>query len=61
MQQRLFKFNYLAITNYNIVRVNNYFEHHKPIEISEEKQHRHKKNADERQGKLFFDNPEKGK
>lgn len=45
----------VEITNYNILRVNSYFEHDKPIETSEGKQHRHKKDADERQGKLFSD------
>lgn len=40
-------------TNYNIVRVIEYFENDKPIETPEGKLHRYKKDADERQTKLW--------
>lgn len=44
----------IEITNYNIIRVNKYFEHDKPVETAEGKHHRHKKEADKQQFKLPF-------
>lgn len=41
------------IVGYDVVRVNNYFENDKPIETSEGKNHREKKEADKRQLNLF--------
>lgn len=41
------------IINYNILRVNNYFENDKPIETPEGKIHRQKKEADDSQFKMF--------
>lgn len=41
------------ITSYNILRVNNYFENNKTTETPEGKKHRQKKEADERQFKMF--------
>ncbi len=49
----------IEITNYNILRVNSYFEHDKPIETSEGKQHKRKVEAEKQQLKLFDkENPE---
>ena len=42
------------ITNYNIKRVNHYFEDANPIETAEGKQHRQKKEADKQQLKFAF-------
>ena len=41
------------ITSYNILRVNNYFEDNKLTETPEGKKHRQKKEADDRQFKMF--------
>lgn len=43
------------ITDYNIIRVNEYFENDKPIETPEGKKHRQKREADERQYGMFDD------
>jgi hypothetical protein len=42
------------ITEYNIIRVNNYFENDTPIETSEGKKHRQKQEAEKMQLKLNF-------
>ncbi len=51
----------VQITNYNILRVNKYFEHDRPIETSEGKQYRQKQDADKMQTKLIFKNDEDSK
>lgn len=43
----------VEITNYNIIRVNSYFEHDQAVETPEGKQHRRKVEADKQQLKLF--------
>jgi len=44
------------IINYNIIRVNEYFENDKPIETPEGKFHRQKREADKDQFKISFEN-----
>ena len=41
------------ITEYNIVRVDEYFKNEKPIETPEGKKNRQKQEAERMQGKLF--------
>lgn len=43
------------ISDYNIIRVNEYFEKDKPIETPEGKKHRQKREADEKQYGMFDD------
>ncbi|OAV67758.1 hypothetical protein Barb4_02330 [Bacteroidales bacterium Barb4] len=45
---------YEKITDYNIIRVNEYFENDKPIETQEGKKYRQKQKADERQYKFVL-------
>lgn len=45
----------VKITDYNILRVNEYFENDKPIETPEGKKHRQKREADEKQLGMFDD------
>lgn len=44
-----------VVSEYNIVRVNEYFESDKPIETPEGKKHRQKQEADKNQLKMFTD------